>query len=98
MTGGNGTEEKVLIIPYALCEKIKPESKMNRQQELEMMGWKRQFTADEPRLSEAVEEYQELGFEVLLEPLNPLEMSGECTSCLSACGDRYKTIYTRRKK
>jgi hypothetical protein len=71
---------------------------MTRQQELEKKGWKRQFTADEPRLSEAVEEYQELEFEVLLEPLNPREMSGECTSCLIASGDRYKTIYTRRKK
>ena len=71
---------------------------MTRQQALEKKGWKRQFTTDEPRLSEAVEEYQELGFEVLLEPLNPREMSGECTSCLIASCDRYKTIYTRRKK
>jgi hypothetical protein len=71
---------------------------MTRQEELEKEGWKRQFTADEPRLSEAVEEYQALGFEVLLETLNPRELSGECTSCLTASCDRYKTIYTRRKK
>ncbi len=71
---------------------------MTRQEELEKKGWKRQFTADEPRLSEAMGEYQELGFEVLLEPINPREMSGECTSCLIASCDRYKTIYTRRNK
>lgn len=70
---------------------------MGRHQELEKEGWVKQFTADEPRLSEAVEEYQELGFEVHLEPLDPLEMAGEeCTSCLMSSCDRYKVIYTRR--
>jgi hypothetical protein len=69
---------------------------MGRHQELEKAGWARQFTADEPRLSEAVEEYRELGFEVLLEPLDPLETAGECTRCLMADRDRYKVIYTRR--
>jgi hypothetical protein len=71
---------------------------MRRQEELEGQGWVKQFTADEPRLSEAVEEYQELGFEVHLEPLDPLQLAdGECSSCLLAHGDRYKIIYTRRK-
>jgi len=71
---------------------------MSRQQELENQGWTRQFTADEPRLSEAVEEYRELGFEVHLEPLDPQEMQqGECSSCLMAQCDRYKIIYTRRR-
>ena len=70
---------------------------MRRQEELESRGWAKQFTADEPRLSEAVEEYRELGFEVHLEPLDPLEMAGECSSCLMASCDRYKVIYTRRK-
>ncbi len=71
---------------------------MSRQQELENQGWTRQFTADEPRLSEAVEEYQELGFEVLQEPIDPQDMQeGECSSCLMAQCDRYKIIYTRRR-
>ncbi len=70
---------------------------MTRQQELENQGWKRQFTADEPRLSEAMEEYRELGFEVLVEPIDPKEMEGECASCLLAACDQYKIIYTRRK-
>lgn len=70
---------------------------MSRQQELEKEGWIRQFTADGPRLSEAVEEYLELGFEVLLEAIDPQEMTGECFGCFIAAGDRYKTIYTRRR-
>ena len=51
---------------------------------------------DEPRLSEAMEQYKEIGFEVLLEPVDT--SSKECTGCLTAMSDRYKTIYTRPKE
>jgi hypothetical protein len=70
---------------------------MTRQQKLENEGWVRQFITDEPRLSEAVEEYKKLGFEVLIEPIEPSETGGECTSCLMTDGARYKVIFTRRK-
>ena len=66
---------------------------MSREEELQKQGWEKRFTTDEPRLSEAVEQYTEIGFEVHLEPF---DMSSEgCTSCLVAFSDRYKTIYTR---
>lgn len=54
---------------------------------------------DEPRLSEAVELYKSLGFEVRLEPPVFDEMSEECKKCLlfQDCS-KYKTIYTRPKK
>jgi hypothetical protein len=66
--------------------------------DLEKEGWVRRFTANEPRLSEAVAEYEELGFEVHLEPVEPLQIPvGECSRCLLADGNRYKNIYTRRK-
>jgi hypothetical protein len=72
---------------------------VNRQAELEGQGWVKRFTAYEPRLSEAVAEYQELGFEVHLEPVDPLQLPvGECSRCLLVDGDRYKVIYTRRKQ
>jgi hypothetical protein len=71
---------------------------MTRRKELESEGWVRQFTADEPRLSEAVGEYKELGFDVLAEPIDSAELGGECASCLMADCDRYKVIYTRPNK
>ncbi len=69
---------------------------MTRENELEKEGWEKRFTPDEPRLSEMVGEYKELGFDVLLEPVD--NSSEECTGCLTdpAFSDRYKTIYTRR--
>ena len=70
---------------------------MSREQQLKKEGWQKRFTIDEPRLSEMVEQYKEIGFEVLLEPVDTT--SEECTTCLKdpAFSDRYKTIYTRPK-
>jgi len=44
-----------------------------------------------------VEQYKELGFEVLLEPADT--SSEECTTCLKnlVFSERYKTIYTRQR-
>jgi hypothetical protein len=71
---------------------------MNREEELEREGWTRRFLACEPRLSESVELYRSLGYEVHLEPLpeNPDPADcGECRICFEQDRDRYRTIYTR---
>ena len=68
---------------------------MSREEELQKEGWEKRFTMDEPRLSEMAEQYKELGFEVLLEPIDL--SSEECLTCITASPDRYRTIYTRRK-
>jgi len=69
---------------------------MSREQILKKEGWEKQSTHDEPRLSDIVEMYEEIGLEVLLEPFNPAEEPG-CTDCMQVCSDKYKTIYTREK-
>ena len=58
-------------------------------------SWERQTTTDEPRLSELVEFYEELGFEVLLRPVAPAELGQDCTDCLRSEPGRFRTIYTR---
>jgi hypothetical protein len=59
-------------------------------------GWTRQFTASEPRLSEAARLYRQLGFEVRLEPVEPTELpSSECSNCYLVRSERHRTIYTR---
>lgn len=69
---------------------------MTREEELIREGWQRQTTMDEPRLSEIAEAYEEIGFEVHLEPFHPEQETG-CTECMKLNSERYKTIYTRRK-
>lgn len=72
---------------------------------LEKEGWGRQFTANEPRLSEAVTLFEETGYEVHLEPFAaepsasdfPLTGGGKCTTCYEGVEDQYKIIFTRKK-
>jgi hypothetical protein len=58
-------------------------------------GWTRQFSASEPRLSEAVESYQEIGMEVRLEPVDTTPRDGACNVCVSENPEYVKVIYTR---
>ncbi len=67
-----------------------------REEELAAQGWTRRSTLGEPRLSEAVEQYRAMGFEVHLENFDPTaEGEGGCTTCFGSAAEQYKTIYTR---
>ena len=63
--------------------------------DVDLEGWTRRSTLDEPRLSEVVELYRELGFEVLLRPPSRDELGEECSECYFAEGARFMTVYTR---
>jgi hypothetical protein len=71
------------------------EQELTRENELTREGWQKQSTNDEPRLSELVEAYKEIGYEVHLEPFQPEEEPG-CKECIKSQADRYKTIYIRK--
>ena len=61
-------------------------------------GWIKQTTLGEPRLSEIVENYRDMGYEVYVIE-HPVEASsGDCNSCFSAdagIGKMYGDIYVR---
>lgn len=64
---------------------------------LRAAGFERRFVSEEPRLSESVELYESLGFEVALRPLSEADLSAEdCAACLRADPQRYRVIWTRR--
>ncbi len=71
-------------------DKLTPEKKLISK------GWEKQATYDDPRLSEMVEMYAEIGLEVHLEPFKTENESG-CTGCMQLNPDLFKTIYTRKK-
>jgi len=63
-------------------------------------GWKRRTVASEPRLSEIVEAYERLGFEVRLEPVAPGDpelADAGCTACLEEEGaaETVRVVWTR---
>lgn len=72
-----------------------PMSDMNPLTEAEAraQGYKRCFVAEEPRLSDMVEAYREIGLEVVTLPVD-LE-DGPCNECLRLTPERYRVIYTR---
>ena len=68
---------------------------------LKKEGWVRQFVASEPRLSEMVETYRSIGFEVRLEQVltGKDAKEDECKEC-HICfegepKEKYMVIYTR---
>ncbi|MCS7281560.1 MAG: hypothetical protein NZ583_08095 [Desulfobacterota bacterium] len=78
----------------------------NREKILKEQGWEKRMIACEPKLSELVELYKEIGFEVHLEPLpdvekfdsSSLDSDEECLLCYEQNRDKYRIIFTRRKE
>jgi hypothetical protein len=68
---------------------------------LKKEGWVRQFVASEPRLSEMVETYRSIGFEVRLEQVltGKDAKEDECKECRICFEgepkEKYMVIYTR---
>ena len=69
---------------------------MVSEEKLISQGWEKKATYDDPRLTEMVDMYQEIGLEVHLEPFYAENEDG-CTGCLQQFPDQFKTIYTRQK-
>ena len=69
---------------------------MTPEEKLIQQGWQKQAIYDDPRLSEMVDMYKEIGLDVHLEPFNAANEEG-CTGCMQLLPDMFKTIYTRKK-
>ena len=67
-------------------------------EELKKKGWIKRTTIDEPRLSEIVDEYENLEFNVRLESVNLEELNEECRSCYQCNADKFKTVYIRKRR
>ena len=69
---------------------------MTPEEELIKEGWQKRAVYDDPRLSELAAQYEQIGFEVHLEPIRTANKDG-CTDCMQQYPDRFKIIYTRKK-
>ena len=69
---------------------------MTPEEKLTSEGWEKRAIYDDPRLMEIVEQYEEIGFEVHLEPIRTENKDG-CIDCIQQNPDRFKIIYTRKK-
>lgn len=69
-----------------------------QEEELLKEGWSKQTTLDEPRLSEVVDNYRALGYEVHVEPFH--DRGDGCTTCFDAGNKMGKicgTVYIRKR-
>jgi len=61
--------------------------------------WERRSIIDIDRVSEQVEMYEEIGFEVMVKDVDPENLPEEyCKECFIANPEKYKILYTRKKK
>jgi len=67
-----------------------------RDERLALEGWTKKFTCDADRVSEFVEMYESIGFEVRVEPVSPDDPDLTCQACFVGNREGYKTIYTRK--
>jgi hypothetical protein len=59
-------------------------------------GWTKRGIYDDPRLTEVLKMYEEIGFIVKLEPYIP-EIKAECNECIKQDPEKYKVLYTQKK-
>jgi hypothetical protein len=59
-------------------------------------GWERRFMADAERAREAVQLYEELGYEVRTEAVRTEDVADDCEDCQLLMLLKFQTIYTRR--
>ncbi|GAG34692.1 unnamed protein product [marine sediment metagenome] len=77
----------------------KKNSKEKKDLDLPTRGkdWERGFTIEENRVSEYVELYESIGYEVRVEPATPDEIE-DCQVCFKADFNNLRTIYIKRNK
>ena len=63
--------------------------------ELEMEGWERRSILDGPLLEDAVQQYKELGFEVVVREVGPEDLK-QIDGCIDCYACSLKVINTRR--
>ncbi len=63
-------------------------------EELEKQGWKQASITGGQHLDRTLQMYQELGFEVLLEEMDPKDC-GQCAVCYESGKEKMYRIYTR---
>ena len=78
-------------------ERILSPGQLQADPALVAQGWERRFTADAQRAKEAMELYEQLGYEVRAEPMRPEELDDDCEDCGTVVAYYFLAIYTRKK-
>ena len=80
------------------AKRVLAEQQLQADSELVSEGWERRFIADVRRAEEAMELYEQLGYEVRAEPAQAEELGADCDDCQLFLLLQFKTIYTRKRR
>ena len=71
---------------------------MKNSEEKNKAYWERRCIIDNHRVSEQVEMYESIGFEVMVKDIDPEQLPEEyCKECFITSPEKYKILYTRKK-
>lgn len=79
------------------AKRVLSEAELSADPALVAEGWERRFVTDGRRATEAVDLYEELGYEVRAEPVKQEQLENDCEDCQLIVLMQFKTIYTRKK-
>jgi hypothetical protein len=97
--GGHGKDvEPLRFIVSAEAQRVLSSAQIEANPARIAEGWERRFIADGPRAEEMMRVYEDIGFEVLAEPILPEHVGDQCEDCQLLIRLQFKMIYTRRKR
>jgi len=67
---------------------------LRKGEQVDLRSWKEVLLSCGDHLARALGEYVEMGFECLLEPVDPAELEG-CSRCYRAAGEPVFRVYVR---
>ena len=95
----SGAGERLLIPLRVVVEgearRVLTDAQIAPDPERVAQGWERRFIADDARVAEMVQLYQELGYETVVDPIRPADVDEDCGDCRLVAQLRLKMIYTR---
>ncbi|MDH5803659.1 MAG: hypothetical protein OEZ54_00645 [Gemmatimonadota bacterium] len=94
---GSDKTDALSFVVGAEAKRILAAEQLEPDPQLVAEGWERRFVADGGRATEAIELYEELGYEVLSVPVKADEVGDDCDECQLVAFMRFSTIYTRKK-
>ncbi|MEE8191194.1 MAG: hypothetical protein V3T74_00510 [Gemmatimonadales bacterium] len=90
------SDKRLAMLVQEEARRMLSEAALEGDPKLLAEGWERRFMADGERAREAVELYEELGYEVRTEAVRSEGVADDCEDCQLLMLLKFQTIYTRR--
>ncbi len=91
------SDKRLAMLVQEEARRMLSEAALEGDPKLLAEGWERRFMADGERAREAVQLYEELGYEVRTEAVRSEDVANDCEDCQLLMLLKFQTIYTRKR-